>query len=39
MPKGGEWFDNASLGLIFHWGVYSAAARGEWVLNRERFTP
>lgn len=35
----GEWFDSANLGIIYHWGVYSAAARGEWVMNRERYTP
>lgn len=34
-----SWFDSGALGLIFHWGVYSAAARGEWVMNRERLTP
>ncbi len=35
MTKGQEWFKNARLGMFIHWGAYSVAARGEWVLNRE----
>jgi alpha-L-fucosidase len=29
------WFDASLLGVFFHWGPYSVAARGEWVMNRE----
>jgi alpha-L-fucosidase len=32
----GQWFDEARLGLFIHWGAYSVAGRGEWVMNRER---
>jgi alpha-L-fucosidase len=31
----GHWFDSAACGMFFHWGPYSVAARGEWVMNRE----
>ena len=31
-----SWFDEARYGLFIHWGAYSAGARGEWVMNRER---
>lgn len=31
-----DWFNAARYGLFIHWGAYSVAARGEWVLNRER---
>jgi alpha-L-fucosidase len=30
------WFNEARYGMFIHWGVYSVAARGEWVRNRER---
>jgi alpha-L-fucosidase len=30
------WFSQARYGMFIHWGAYSAAARGEWVMNRER---
>ena len=30
-----DWFHEARYGLFLHWGPYSVAARGEWVLNRE----
>jgi len=30
------WFHRARFGMFIHWGAYSVAARGEWVLNRER---
>lgn len=33
------WFEETPLGIIFHWGIYSAGARGEWVMNRERWIP
>jgi len=31
-----NWFDEARYGMFIHWGPYSVAARGEWVMNRER---
>ena len=31
-----EWFNEVRYGLFIHWGAYSVAGRGEWVLNRER---
>jgi len=30
------WMRDARLGLFVHWGLYSVAARHEWVKNRER---
>lgn len=30
-----DWFNAARYGMFIHWGAYSVAARGEWVLNRE----
>lgn len=30
-----DWFEEARYGLFVHWGPYSVAARGEWVVNRE----
>lgn len=31
-----DWFVHDRFGLFIHWGIYSAAARHEWVKNRER---
>lgn len=31
-----EWMREARFGLFIHWGLYSAAARHEWVKSRER---
>lgn len=31
-----RWFVNDRFGLFIHWGIYAAAARHEWVKNRER---
>lgn len=31
-----RWFHEARYGMFIHWGPYSVAARGEWVMNRER---
>ncbi len=31
-----NWFNEAKFGMFIHWGAYSVAARGEWILNRER---
>jgi len=33
-----DWFADARLGLFIHWGLYSVAARHEWVRHRERLT-
>jgi alpha-L-fucosidase len=32
------WFTQDRLGLFIHWGLYSAAARHEWVKNYEQIT-
>ena len=32
------WFIHDRFGLFIHWGIYSAAARHEWVKNYERIT-
>lgn len=31
-----NWFSEARFGMFIHWGAYSVAGRGEWILNRER---
>jgi alpha-L-fucosidase len=33
-----EWFQNARFGMFIHWGVYSALADGEWVMNNRKIT-
>ncbi|WDH80041.1 alpha-L-fucosidase [Microbacterium esteraromaticum] len=33
-----QWFDDARFGLFVHFGIYSVAARHEWVQNYERIT-
>ncbi|CAI7568752.1 unnamed protein product, partial [Penicillium discolor] len=33
-----EWFDDARFGMFVHFGLYSGAARHEWVQNYERLT-
>ena len=33
-----DWFVHDRFGLFIHWGIYAAAARHEWVKNRERIT-
>ena len=38
-PPDGAWFDRALCGMFFHWGPFSVAARGEWVMNRELIGP
>jgi alpha-L-fucosidase len=30
-----EWFVHDRFGLFIHWGIYSAAARHEWIKSRE----
>ncbi len=32
------WFTESRFGMFIHWGLYSLAARHEWVKNRERLT-
>jgi alpha-L-fucosidase len=32
------WFTHDRFGLFLHWGLYSLAARHEWVMSRERMT-
>ena len=31
-----QWMKEARFGLFVHWGLYSVAARHEWVKQRER---
>ncbi|SEA46157.1 alpha-L-fucosidase [Arachidicoccus rhizosphaerae] len=33
-----QWWTDARFGMFIHWGLYSEAARHEWVKNRERLT-
>lgn len=33
-----SWFVHDRFGLFIHWGTYAAAARHEWVKNRERIS-
>jgi len=33
-----EWWTNDRFGMFIHWGLYSEAARHEWVKKRERMT-
>ncbi len=33
-----QWFDEARFGMFVHFGLYSTAARHEWVQNYERLT-
>lgn len=33
-----DWFDEARFGMFVHFGIYSVAARHEWMQNRERMT-
>lgn len=33
-----RWFDDARFGMFVHFGLYSAAARHEWVQNYEKLT-
>lgn len=34
-----QWLMHDRFGLFIHWGIYSAAARHEWVMNREEIHP
>ena len=31
-----SWFTGDRFGLFIHWGIYAAAARHEWIKNKER---
>ena len=33
------WFVHDRFGMFIHWGLYAAAARHEWVMNREKIHP
>ncbi|CAN5639778.1 alpha-L-fucosidase [soil metagenome] len=33
-----DWFVHDRFGLFIHWGIYSVAARHEWIKNRERIS-
>ncbi|WP_256010382.1 alpha-L-fucosidase [Desertivirga xinjiangensis] len=33
-----EWWQDARFGMFIHWGLYSSAARHEWVQNREKIS-
>jgi alpha-L-fucosidase len=33
-----HWFVHDRFGLFIHWGIYSVAARHEWVKNREKIS-
>ena len=33
------WFTDARFGLFIHWGLYSMAARHEWLMRNERIPP
>ena len=35
-PGDWKWFSEARFGMYIHWGLYSLAARHEWVQNREK---
>jgi len=34
--KNRKWFRQTPLGMFIHWGMYSAAGRGEWVMQQEQ---
>ena len=36
--KARAWFQEARFGLFIHWGVYSVAGDGEWVMQNKRIT-
>ena len=33
-----SWFQHDRFGLFIHWGIYSLAARHEWVKSNEQMT-
>lgn len=38
IPDHMKWFVHDRFGMFIHWGIYSVAARHEWVQSRERRT-
>ena len=34
--KARQWFQDAKFGMFIHWGVYSVAADGEWVMENKK---
>jgi len=37
-PDPHAWFSHDRFGMFVHWGLYSLAARHEWVMSKERMT-
>lgn len=35
----GDWYRDGKLGMFIHWGLYSVAGRGEWVMTRDGVSP
>src|SRR5688500_14063501 len=38
-PGDARWFTHDRFGMFVHWGLYSVAARHEWVMQREQIAP
>lgn len=38
-PGDASWFTHDRFGMFVHWGLYAAAARHEWVMQREQIAP
>jgi alpha-L-fucosidase len=38
-PGDSSWFTHDRFGMFVHWGLYSVAARHEWVMQREQIAP
>ena len=38
-PGDSSWFTHDRFGMFVHWGLYAAAARHEWVMQREEISP
>lgn len=38
-PGDSSWFTHDRFGMFVHWGLYSVAARHEWVMQREEIAP
>lgn len=38
MHEGARWFSDLRFGVFVHWGLYSIAARGEWLMMIERWS-
>ena len=38
-PGDSSWFTHDRFGMFVHWGLYAAAARHEWVMQREQISP